>query len=324
MPEHHTRQVTTDKLERGYQSPQPWPNQPRQQNWINSYLAYYKIWFPRRAIRHHSSTYTVSVLIPRSATCTSSLPPHEARCATLWRPWSSWMDIQNIPIFRLLGDSWPRVPHGCVFLHGWTGVVLVPVDGSKWIFPFLSGDVAGARIAIRSVILWRSTGSSVQAPANRHSFERLANRTISLPPSCLLSCFVSGLIPELRHEVQALRPLSLPQATKLARLQEDKMLDRRCGNRSSSHPPNPNFSNKPPTHSLTLLSKIPLKWLTIEEMAIRRDQGLCYHCDEKWLHGHWCKPRLHILIVDEDLEPSSGPSALDSHTGSTINTPLTL
>lgn len=101
------------------------------------------------------------------------------------------------------------------------------------------------------------------------------------------------------------------------------MLDRRRDNRSSSHPPNPNFSNKPPTHSPAVPSKIPLKRLTTEEMAVRRDQGLCYHCDEKWSHGHRCKPRLHILIADEDLEPSSGPSALDSHTGSAIDTLLT-
>lgn len=109
-------------------------------------------------------------------------------------------------------------------------------------------------------------------------FERLANRTIGLPPSCLLSYFVSGLILELRREVQVLRPLSLPQVTELARLQEDKMLDRRCGNRVPSHPPNPNFLNK----TSTAPSKIPLKCLTMEEMATYREQGLCYQCDEKW------------------------------------------
>lgn len=82
-------------------------------------------------------------------------------------------------------------------------------------------------------------------------FERLANRTLGLPPSCMLSCFVSGLIPKLRRKVQALRPLSLPQATELARLQEDKMMDCRRGNRSSSFPLNPNFSHKTPSQSLT-------------------------------------------------------------------------
>lgn len=39
----------------------------------------------------------------------------------------------------------------------------------------------------------------------------------------LLSCFISGLNPELRREVQALYPLSLPQAAALAKLQEDKI-----------------------------------------------------------------------------------------------------
>lgn len=131
-------------------------------------------------------------------------------------------------------------------------------------------------------------------------FEHLANRTIGLPPSYLLSCFISGLTPELCREVQALRPLSLPQATELARLQEDKLLDRRRGPRAPPYNPNSLPSNRtPPT-----TSKVPIKRLTPEEMATRREQGLCYQCDEKWAHGHRCKSRLHILIADEDPEPS--------------------
>lgn len=42
-------------------------------------------------------------------------------------------------------------------------------------------------------------------------------------------------------------------------------------------------------------------------MATRREQGLCYQCDEKWSHGHRCKSCLHILIADEEPEPSIGP-----------------
>ena len=60
-----------------------------------------------------------------------------------------------------------------------------------------------------------------------HEFERLANRVTGLPPSFLLSCFISGLTPELRREVQALQPVSLPQAISLAKLQEEKLEDRR-------------------------------------------------------------------------------------------------
>ena len=59
-----------------------------------------------------------------------------------------------------------------------------------------------------------------------NEFERLANRIVGLQPSFLLSCFISGLTPELRREVQVLQTLSLPQAISLAKLQEDKLEDR--------------------------------------------------------------------------------------------------
>lgn len=60
-------------------------------------------------------------------------------------------------------------------------------------------------------------------------FERLANRIVGLPPTFLLSCFISGLQPDIRYEVQALQPVSLSQVTALAKLQEDKLEDRRLG-----------------------------------------------------------------------------------------------
>lgn len=55
-------------------------------------------------------------------------------------------------------------------------------------------------------------------------FERLANRTVGFAYPFLLSCFISGLILELRCEVQVLQPLSLPQAIALAKLQDCRCL----------------------------------------------------------------------------------------------------
>lgn len=105
-------------------------------------------------------------------------------------------------------------------------------------------------------------------------FERLANRTVGLAPPFLLSCFILGLLSELRHEVQALQPLSLPQAIALARLQEDKLHDRRCGPRPFSLPPQ---TVTLPTNPYPLPStKLPFKRLSSKEMAVRRDKGLCY------------------------------------------------
>jgi len=58
-------------------------------------------------------------------------------------------------------------------------------------------------------------------------FEDLANRVIGLPAPFLLSCFVSGLAPDIRREVQAHQPLTIIQAAGLARLQEEKLHDPR-------------------------------------------------------------------------------------------------
>jgi hypothetical protein len=43
-------------------------------------------------------------------------------------------------------------------------------------------------------------------------FESLANRIVGLSPRDLLSCFVSGLKPEIRREVLAQQPIDLSQA----------------------------------------------------------------------------------------------------------------
>ena len=142
-------------------------------------------------------------------------------------------------------------------------------------------------------------------------FEHLAKKIVGLAPSFLLSCFLSGLTPDWRREVQALQPSSLTQAASLAKLQETKLLGHHC---SSYPPPPPCYQASPnpisplPKPNTTLAPKIPFKHLTSEEMALWRDQGLCYHWDDKWIPGHHCKPRLHILIADEDIEPFASSS----------------
>lgn len=112
-------------------------------------------------------------------------------------------------------------------------------------------------------------------------FETLANRTIALPNSFLLSCFVSGLIPEIRREVQVAQPLTLTHAAALARLHEEKLADQHHVNRGRFGPP------APPRSSLTVSPSMvpallpppakppppPLKRLSPEEMAMRREKG---------------------------------------------------
>lgn len=70
-----------------------------------------------------------------------------------------------------------------------------------------------------------------------------------LPPSCLLSCFISGLKPEIRHEVVAQQPPTLSHVVGLAWLQEEKFWDlNRVLKPKSVSPWPPPFINRIITH----------------------------------------------------------------------------
>ena len=122
-------------------------------------------------------------------------------------------------------------------------------------------------------------------------FETLANRTIGLPNSFLLSCFISGLIPEIRREVQVSQPLTLTHVAALAHLYEEKLADQHNSNRGRFNAPAPPRSTlvpstfvAPPMVPALLPPSAkppppPLKRLSPEEMAIRREKGLCFNCE---------------------------------------------
>lgn len=154
-------------------------------------------------------------------------------------------------------------------------------------------------------------------------FERLANRVIGLAPPLLMSCFISGLSPDLRREVQAFQPVCLTQAMALAKLQEDKLSELcrrspRCPPHGHHPTPAP-ISSRPPmsppttTHSplsqppsTPTLSKPPIHRLSSEELALKRDKGICYY------YGHRCHPRIHLLIAEDDIPPPTTPPLPDS------------
>lgn len=85
-------------------------------------------------------------------------------------------------------------------------------------------------------------------------FEMLYNRVSGIPHTFLLSCFILGLKPHIRSEVQALQPINLMQAINLAKLQEEKFLEMYKYQRSSFTPTtNPStITNSTIPTSLTL------------------------------------------------------------------------
>ncbi|MCI04940.1 hypothetical protein A2U01_0025989, partial [Trifolium medium] len=153
-------------------------------------------------------------------------------------------------------------------------------------------------------------------------FESLANRVTGLPPPFYLSCFVSGLKPAIRREVQAFQPLTLTQAINLAKLQEEKLADRSSPNLSVPKPQpttntHPSSSSFRPTLSVNPFKNPPkpppIKRLTPAELQARREKGLCYNCDEKYIQGHRCKRSFHLLIVEpEDAESDTSTLHLQS------------
>ena len=83
-------------------------------------------------------------------------------------------------------------------------------------------------------------------------FEAIANRIVGLSLSLLLSCFISGLDPDIRREVKMLQPLTMVHAVGLARLQEEKLADTRRPSRHRATPsPQPYFPPNPPTIPLS-------------------------------------------------------------------------
>ena len=81
-------------------------------------------------------------------------------------------------------------------------------------------------------------------------FEDIVNRIIGIPPTFLIGCFISGLTPEIRREVQAHQPLTLTQAAGLAKLQEEKFLESRpLLPPSRLRPPSAPFYLTPPLRS---------------------------------------------------------------------------
>lgn len=153
-------------------------------------------------------------------------------------------------------------------------------------------------------------------------FECLANCIVGLTPPFLLGCFISDLNPKLCREVQALQPLSHPQAMALVKLQEDKLQERRRGARSSYFPstlqtlaPGPSSPHPNP--------RTPIKRQSSKELAISRDKGLCYHCKDKWYQGHRVSNFLSpmtmtttlLLKVPRTLPPALTPPPLNHSPG---------
>ena len=83
---------------------------------------------------------------------------------------------------------------------------------------------------------------------------------------------------------------------------------------SSSHSSIPlQFSKHPPSTDTSSKPTLPIKRLTPTEMQARREQGLCFNCDEKYSKAHKCKAKFLLLTEEEDEVLISDSTDEDIH-----------
>ncbi|XP_061344797.1 uncharacterized protein LOC133290684 [Gastrolobium bilobum] len=154
-------------------------------------------------------------------------------------------------------------------------------------------------------------------------FEALLNQVPGLDDELYMSFFVSGLTPELRSAVQLRTPSTLHLAMQIALAYDDHHYEfktsfssgqRRGFSKPFTHsePPPVPTSNKPalppPNANQTLALPAPnmMKRLSHEELQQKREQGLCYYCNERWNGKHRCKNRLLLSIGEIDESDNEG------------------
>ncbi|KAL8107546.1 hypothetical protein AgCh_024096 [Apium graveolens] len=133
--------------------------------------------------------------------------------------------------------------------------------------------------------------------------------------------FISGLKEEIAQHLYNHKPQSLQQARELARGQEHylNMLDKRyksATNTMKTHPystvnykivssyPKPTTEASKPQPAPTT-SNDGYKKLTLAELTERKQQGLCFYCDQNFEPGHNCRKKKLFIIMNEGTHGTS-------------------
>lgn len=166
------------------------------------------------------------------------------------------------------------------------------------------------------------------------AFTVLANRVVGLSDEALLDCFISGLKKEIKRDVLAREPTSLPHAVALAKLYDVGIPTLGSSSRSragstvfNSHKQPSTALSSPLSHSVGVPTAPPLlptppgkpspqiRRLSAAEIQQRREQGLCYNCDEKFSATHRCQNRRFMLLMldDDDSGEASPDVGEESH-----------
>jgi hypothetical protein len=139
-------------------------------------------------------------------------------------------------------------------------------------------------------------------------FLALVARAGTLDERQQVNIYTAGLLEPLKTDVELQDPQDMEMAMSLARAYERRLAVIVDSNKSTaSQPTHRPLALKAPmtpatptpsnNASPTTLAR-PFKRLTLEEMAARRQAGLCFNCDEPFSRGHKCKLLFDITAIN--------------------------
>ncbi|KAJ4758083.1 polyprotein [Rhynchospora pubera] len=135
-------------------------------------------------------------------------------------------------------------------------------------------------------------------------FGALICRADSVTPTQQVQIFTAGLSDPLRTDVELQRPNDLQHAMSLARAFERRYHTAPAASILGRPPARPNLARTPASRSVDQppapLQGRTIRRLTTAEMAERRQQGLCFNCDESYVRGHRCKRLFFLDVIDDD------------------------
>ncbi|CAM0902040.1 unnamed protein product [Alopecurus aequalis] len=169
----------------------------------------------------------------------------------------------------------------------------------------LTGDAQLCN-ALGELISFKRTGTV--ADFNK-KFNALLCRAPQLPEDQVVSIYTTNLQDPLQMDVEMWIPGSLLDAMSLARSCERRaqwtpatvQQQTQDAHQPCLEPDAPAVPAAPPPGKVTTAApaNTPRRTQSPAAMANRREQGLCYNCDERYVPGHRCK-KLFVLVIDPD------------------------
>jgi hypothetical protein len=155
------------------------------------------------------------------------------------------------------------------------------------------GDIKRNKFFIQLINLWQKGPIT----KNIQQFQKLSLRVKNIPKDNLLYLFMGTLKDNIKHEVCLFKPISLEKYFNMVRKVEQNMANRRVATNNYRE-------HQFPSPKLTQSER-----LTPRQMDERRENGLCFNCDNKYYKGHKCGDNKLFYIdykeeEDQELEPS--------------------